>query len=175
MKKLIILLLVMVAFCFAASTEKCNPNPNADPNAPSVNYDPNLPIGWCRAEGFVCGVTTESSGGVRFSLGKNSNCKKTEMETTIFDWHPVNSDGSVNTSIVSTVLAPYLEEGPIDNVSAVTFAVNTAFIINALRVPLKITPKPPFTNKLTFTILNLVTKRGFLYGPAQLFRPERQT
>ena len=138
MKKLIILLLVMVAFCFAASTEKCNPNPNADPNAPSVNYDPNLPIGWCRAEGFVCGVSTESSGGVRFSLGKNSNCKKTEMETTIFDWHPVNSDGSVNTSIVSTVLAPYLEEGPIDNVSAVTFAVNTAFIINALNEKFKV-------------------------------------
>ena len=43
------------------------------------------------------------------------------------------------------------------------------------RVPLKITPKPLFTNKLTFTIFNLVTKRGFLYGPAQLFRPERQT
>ncbi|MBR6942084.1 MAG: GGDEF domain-containing protein [Fibrobacter sp.] len=43
------------------------------------------------------------------------------------------------------------------------------------RAPLKITPKLPFTNKLTFTIFSLVTKRGFLYGPAQLFRPERQT
>ena len=46
---------------------------------------------------------------------------------------------------------------------------------NYLRAPLKITPKLPFTNKLTFTIFSLVTKRGFLYGPAQLFRPERQT
>ena len=46
---------------------------------------------------------------------------------------------------------------------------------NEFWVPLKITPKPLFTNKLTFTIFNLVTKRGFLYGPAQLFRPERQT
>ena len=48
-------------------------------------------------------------------------------------------------------------------------------ILRDSRVPLKITPKPLFTNKLTFTIFNLVTKRGFLYGPAQLFRPERQT
>ena len=37
------------------------------------------------------------------------------------------------------------------------------------RQPLKITPKRLFTNKLTFTIFSLVTKRGFLYGPAQLF------
>ena len=40
---------------------------------------------------------------------------------------------------------------------------------NEFRQPLKITPKRLFTNKLTFTIFSLVTKRGFLYGPAQLF------
>ena len=41
--------------------------------------------------------------------------------------------------------------------------------LSKLRQPLKITPKRLFTNKLTFTIFSLVTKRGFLYGPAQLF------
>ena len=42
-------------------------------------------------------------------------------------------------------------------------------VILNYRQPLKITPKRLFTNKLTFTIFSLVTKRGFLYGPAQLF------
>lgn len=128
----------MVAFCIAASTEKCNPNPNSDPNAPPVNYDPSLPMGWCRAEGYVCGVTTESSGGVRFSLGKNSECKKSKIETTVFSWHPIDSVGNLNTSISSDALVPYLEEGPIDNVSAVTLALNTAFIINAQNEKFKV-------------------------------------
>lgn len=125
MKKILFVIFAVSAICFAASTEKCNPGTSLD------NTDINLPIGWCRAEGFVCGVTTESSGGVRFSLGKNSKCKKTEMETTMFNWHPIDSNGELNTSISSSTLALYLEEGPIDNVSAVTLAVNTAFIINA--------------------------------------------
>ena len=60
MKKILFAILAISVICFAASMEKCNPNPNPDPNAPSVNYDPNLPLGWCRAEGFVCDVTTES-------------------------------------------------------------------------------------------------------------------
>ena len=98
----------------------------------------NLPLGWCRAEGYVCGVTTEASGGVRFSLGKNSMCRKTEMESTSFITHPLNSDFSLNTSVSTNTLAPYLEEGPVDNVSAVTFAVNTAFIINASNEKFKV-------------------------------------
>ena len=138
MKKILFAILAISVICFAASMEKCNPNPNPDPNAPSVNYDPNLPLGWCRAEGYVCGVTTESSSGVRFTLGKNSKCKNTEVETTMFKWHPIDSKGNLNTSITSNVLTLYLEEGPIDNVSALALAVNTAFIINASNEKFKV-------------------------------------
>lgn len=138
MKKLIVVILVISVICFATSTEKCNPNPNPDSNTPLVNYDPSLPMGWCRAEGYVCGVTTESSGGVHFSLGKDSYCKKSEIQKTFFSWHPIDSVGNLNTSISSNALVLYLEEGPIDNVGAVTLAINTAFIINAQNEKFKV-------------------------------------
>ena len=73
----------------------------------------------------------------------------------------------------ATLFVIELHNGLSINVQGEHGSANNAY--NICRVPLKITPKPLFTNKLTFTIFNLVTKRGFLYGPAQLFRPERQT
>ena len=79
-------------------------------------------------------------------------------------WKAQYVDGLVENHRIQLIRAP--------------MGVDEAFSADAgyyFRVPLKITPKPLFTNKLTFTIFNLVTKRGFLYGPAQLFRPERQT
>ena len=132
MKKILFAILAISVICFAASTEKCNLGTTPE------NTDVNLPLGWCRAEGFVCGVTTESSGGVRFSLGKNSKCKKTEVETTMFNWHPVDANGNLNTSISSSALVPYLEAGPVDDVSSLTLAVNTAFIINASNEKFKV-------------------------------------
>ena len=54
MKKILFAILAISVICFAASTEKCNPGTTQE------NTDVNLPLGWCRAEGFVCGVTTES-------------------------------------------------------------------------------------------------------------------
>ena len=54
MKKILFAILAISVICFAASTEKCNPGTTQE------NTDVNIPLGWCRAEGFVCGVTTES-------------------------------------------------------------------------------------------------------------------
>ena len=137
MKKTILAVLTVSVVCLAQSsiisTEKCNPNPNSDPNAPSVNYEPSLPLGWCYDDGYVCQVALESTGGVSFLLGKNSNCQslKNDIKQTHFTTHPSNSDGSVNMSVSSNYLKPYLQEGPVDNVSGLAVAMNTAFLINA--------------------------------------------
>jgi hypothetical protein len=60
------------------------------------------------------------------------------MEVTRFITHPLNSDGSLNTNVSVNVLRPYLEEGLVDNVSALAVAINTAFIINAFNEKIKV-------------------------------------
>ena len=65
-------------------------------------------------------------GGVRFILGKNQDCS--ELESTHFVANHVNNDGS---SSPLSYLQPYLQEGPVDNVSGLVVAMNTAFLISA--------------------------------------------
>lgn len=126
MKRIILAVLAISAICFAQSSEKCNPNPDTAPNASTVNYDPNLLEGTCYNVGYVCQLSVESSGGVRFVLGKNPGC--TELESTHFVANHVNNNGS---SSSLSYLQPYLQEGPVDNVSGLVVAMNTAFLINA--------------------------------------------
>ena len=75
----------------------------------------------------------ESSGGVRFILGKKQDCS--ELESTHFVANHVNNDGS---SSLLSYLQPYLQEGPVDNVSGLVVAMNTAFLINASNERFKI-------------------------------------
>ena len=126
MKRIILAILAISAICFAQSSEKCNPNPDTAPNASTVNYDPNLPEGTCYNVGYVCQLSVESSGGVRFILGKKQDCS--ELESTHFVANHVNNDGS---SSPLSYLQPYLQEGPVDNVSGLVVAMNTAFLISA--------------------------------------------
>ena len=133
MKRIILAILAISAICFAQSSEKCNPNPDTAPNASTVNYDPNLLEGTCYNVGYVCQLSMESSGGVRFILGKNQDCS--ELESTHFVANHVKNDGS---SIPLSYLQPYLQEGPVDNVSGLVVAMNTAFLINASNERFKI-------------------------------------
>ncbi len=125
MPKIVVILLIVVSACFAQSSELCNPGVASG-----------IPINSCYSEGYVCLLTTESTGGVRFAVGKNAVCDS--METTRFYTHPRNGDGGLDTTITSFVLMPYLQEGPEDNVGALALAVNTAFIINAFNDRLKV-------------------------------------
>ena len=133
MKKLIIAIFAISAICFAQSSEKCNPNPNSEPGAP--NHDSNIPDGWCYNEGYVCQLSIEATGGVRFVLGKNPTCLGTELESTHFVVNHVNNDGSTTPL---NFLQPYFQEGPVDNVSALSVAINTALLINASNEKFKI-------------------------------------
>ena len=126
MKRIILAVLAISAICFAQSSEKCNPNPDTAPNASTVNYDPYLLEGTCYNVGYVCQLSMESTGGVRFILGKNQDCS--ELESTHFVANHVNNNGS---SSSLSYLQPYLQEGPVDNVSGLVVAMNTAFLINA--------------------------------------------
>jgi hypothetical protein len=84
MKKSLLAILVSVILSFAA--EMCNPGAASG-----------IPIGSCYNEGYVCLVTTESNGGVRFSLGKSANCRDTsDMEKTAFVTFVRNGDGTLN-------------------------------------------------------------------------------
>ena len=130
MKKIFFVILVSVVFSFAV--EKCNPGITPE------TTDSNLVVGRCYNDGYVCLVTTEVSGGVRFSLGTESSCKTTKMERTLFYTFEQSALGGLNTNDTMWTLRPYLEEGAIDNVSAVAVAVNTAFIINAFNEKIKV-------------------------------------
>ena len=123
MRKLIIALIVISAICFAQSSEQC---------FPSV---PEIPANSCFNEGYVCSLTTESSGGVRFALGRNSVCDS--METTNFFTYRRNSEGNLDTT-KHYILMPFLQEGPEDNVGALAVAMNTAFLINASNEKFKV-------------------------------------
>ena len=129
MKRIILAVLAISAICFAEPpeipSEKCNPNYTNSPE----HGDPSLPEGWCYDYGYVCQVSTEFTGGVRFILGKDANCQT--VKYTNFKTHPVNSDGSINEDIPLYTLMPYLQEGSVDNVSGLSVALNTAFLINA--------------------------------------------
>ena len=126
MKKILLAILASVVFSFVS--EMCNPG-----------TIPGMPLGSCRNDGYVCLVTTESNGGVRFSLGKSANCGDTEnMEKTAFVTFARNGDGSLNTADTMKVLRPFLREGPEDNVGALAVATNTAFIINAFNEKIKV-------------------------------------
>ena len=138
MKKLCFAILAISTICFAwpsgVPTEKCNPDP--DPNRlkssqPEANFDKNLRMGVCYDYGYVCKVTMDPSGGVRFSLGKDRDCQ--DMKYTFFNTHPRNSNGDILPAIINNWLTPYLQEGTVGDyeVSALAVAVNTAFIINA--------------------------------------------
>ena len=127
MKNLILAVLAFSAICFAQSSELCNLGGSSSA--------PGIPYGSCYNVGYVCLVVTESSGGVRFTLGKNSACDT--LETTNFSTYSRNSDGTLDT-IASNFLRPYLQEGPEDNVGALAVAVNTAFIINAFNEKFKV-------------------------------------
>lgn len=74
MKRFFMVIVAISVMGYAASSEKCNPGPSP------ANTDANLHQGWCYNEGYVCNVTTEATGGVRFSLGKNDRCNASEME-----------------------------------------------------------------------------------------------
>ena len=134
MKKTILAVLTVSVVCLAQSsiisTEKCNPDPNPNSIPSGINYESTLPEGWCYNDGYVCQVSTEITGGVRFALGNDPNCED-EVKKTYFETHPQNSDGSVNLNVTSHDLRPYLQEGVNDNVSGLAVALNTAFIINA--------------------------------------------
>jgi hypothetical protein len=132
MKRFFMVIVAISVMGYAASSEKCNPGTSP------ANTDANLHQGWCYNEGYVFNVTTEATGGVRFSLGKNDRCNASEMEVTRFITHPLNSDGSLNTNVSVNVLRRYLEEGLVDNVSALAVAINTAFIINAFNEKIKV-------------------------------------
>ena len=66
MKKLILTLLASAAISFAA--EHCNDGTS----------NMQIPLGSCYNDGYVCQVSTESSGAVRFYLGKTSSCQTFE-------------------------------------------------------------------------------------------------
>lgn len=129
MKKIILAVLAISAICFAfspvISSERCNPNYTNSPE----HGDPSLPEGLCYDYGYVCQVTTEITGGVRFALGEDADCQS--IKYTEFETYPLNSDGSINENAPLYKLIPYLQEGPIDNVSGLAVALNTAFLINA--------------------------------------------
>lgn len=129
MKRIFFAVLAIPAICIAlppvVPSEICNPNYT---NLPERG-DPSLPEGWCYDYGYVCQVSTESTGGLRFALGNDENCQT--IKYTNFETHPMNSDGSVNEDVSLYSLIPYLQEGPVDNVSALAVALNAALIINA--------------------------------------------
>ena len=136
-KKLCFAILTVSTICFAwppeQPTEKCNPNPDPDSlmsSQPGENFDKNLRKGVCYDYGYVCKVTMDPAGGVRFSLGKDQDCQ--DMKYTFFKTYPRKSDGNLSPK-ANYWLAPYLQEGMVGDyeVSALAVAVNTAFIINA--------------------------------------------
>ncbi|MBQ7079642.1 MAG: hypothetical protein IJM92_08250 [Fibrobacter sp.] len=125
MKKILFAILLSAVFSFA--TEMCNPGATT-----------NIPVGWCYSDGYVCYVTTEATGGIRFSLGKDSKCSLANLEKTKFYTFEQNAQGGLNTNDTLWTLRPYLAESAIDNVSALAVAINTAFIINAFNEKIKV-------------------------------------
>ncbi|MCF0216737.1 MAG: hypothetical protein HUK21_09725 [Fibrobacteraceae bacterium] len=124
MKGLILALLTSVAMSFAA--EQCNDG----------TKNMQIPLGSCYNDGYVCQISSEASGAVRFYLGKTSNCQT--FETTNFTTYPYRDDGTLNTTIPENTLRPLIVEDPMENVGALGVAVNTAFIINAFNEKLKV-------------------------------------
>lgn len=80
--------------------------------------------------------STESSGAVRFYLGKTSSCQT--FETTSFITHPYYDNGTLNTTVSDNTLRPLIVEDAMDNVGALSVAVNAAFIINAFNEKIKV-------------------------------------
>lgn len=124
MKRLILTLLASASISFAA--EQCN---NGTSNM-------QIPLGSCYNDGYVCQISTESSGAVRFYLGKTSSCQT--FETTSFITHPYYDNGTLNTTVSDNTLRPLIVKDAMDNVGALSVAVNAAFIINAFNEKIKV-------------------------------------
>ena len=128
MKKIFFAILAIAAFSFA--TEECNRG----------LYQIQAPLGSCVNQGYVCQVTTLSSGGVQFFLGTSADC--TSFETTGFVTYPLKGANQLDQDHPNHTLMPYLAEyndpDPQKSVGALAVATNTAFIINAANEKFKV-------------------------------------
>ena len=129
MKKILLAFLVSVAYAFGG--EVCN----------TGAYQKLAPLGSCVNQGYVCHVTTESSGGVQFSLGKTQDCLSFES-TDEFVTYPFKGENELDESKPNHTLMPYLGEyndsNPQKRVGALAVATNTALIINAANEKYKV-------------------------------------
>ena len=129
MKKFLFAILATAALSFAA--EQCN----------TGAYQIQAPLGSCVNQGYVCQVTTLSTGGVQFYLGTSADC--TSFETTdAFVTYPLKGVNELDQSKPNHTLMPYLTEyndpDPQKSVGALAVATNTAFIINAANEKFKV-------------------------------------
>lgn len=135
MKKMIIAILAVAALSFAEKNEVCD-------------Y-PDLSAGFCYSDGFICNLSTEM-GGVRFTLGSKSSCKDAELlETDLVTYHHKMKNGvpevdpETNLLVLDpakrmTTLRPVLAENPAENTTALSVAINTAYLINAANEKFKV-------------------------------------
>ena len=124
MKPIVLLAFVLAVYSYAAET--CNSN--------TANLQ--IPAASCFNDGYVCKVSVEYNGAIRFKLGKTSAC--TSFETTSFVTYPYAVDGSLDLNAPNNELQPLLIEDPLDNVGALAVAMSTAFIINAQNEKFKV-------------------------------------
>ncbi len=131
MKKLFLAVLTIAAISFAAEkNEKCDVD--------------GLNAGWCYSTGYICNLSTEVMGAVRFNLGKNSSCKDAELLQTKFVTYPhVMENGQPKmengelvldkTKAPDPTLRVLLSEYAVDGViaTALPVAINSSFVINS--------------------------------------------
>lgn len=121
-------IIFIAALSFA--TEECN----------TGAYQIQAPLGSCINQGYVCQVTTLSTGGVQFYLGTSADCSL--FMTTDFVTYPLNGENQLDQNHPNHNLMPYLAEyndpDPQKSVGALAVATNTAFIINAANEKFKV-------------------------------------
>ena len=129
MRKFLIAIISIAAFSFA--TEECN----------NGSYQIQAPLGSCVNQGYVCQVTTLSTGGIQFFLGATADCSSFET-TDAFVTYPLKGVNELDQSKPNHTLMPYLAEyndpDPQKSVGALAVATNTAFIINAANEKFKV-------------------------------------
>lgn len=93
------------------------------------NPESHLLPGQCYDVGYICNLSTEISGGVRFNIGQDSLCSN--LDTTNFTTYPYTNDNTLDTTKAQHILRPILIEDPIENVDALAVVLNAAFLLNA--------------------------------------------
>lgn len=119
-------ILVLTTIASALATETCS----------AVDTLLYLQSGQCYAEGYVCNLSTDINGGVRFNVGLDSLCNS--LERTSFVSYPPMDGGELDITKPDSVLRPLLVEDASLGVDALAVVVNTAFLINAFNEKFKV-------------------------------------